>query len=119
MAGAAAEEGSPIPWPSEETTLREIVDVVADFHEAATRYGRIVRTGSPLRALGCREVDTCATRQIISERGLPDPAKTIPPLGGRGIAGGEKYVVGGIMFKFAIERGSYGAARACCTPVGR
>jgi hypothetical protein len=52
-----------------------------DFVYAAQTYGKI----------------------IISERYLPDSKKTIKPLSFGGIAGGEKYKVQGILFKFAVD----------------
>eukprot|EP01102_Stenamoeba_stenopodia_P007672 TRINITY_DN2166_c0_g4_i2.p1 TRINITY_DN2166_c0_g4~~TRINITY_DN2166_c0_g4_i2.p1 ORF type:complete len:974 (+),score=252.47 TRINITY_DN2166_c0_g4_i2:436-3357(+) len=55
------------------------LDLVRDFIHAAKTYGRI----------------------IISERYLK--SKTIKPLQLGGLAGGEKYVVHNIMFKFAVD----------------
>lgn len=52
-----------------------------DFVYAAQTYGKI----------------------IISERYLPDNKKTIKPMSFGGIAGGEKYKVQGILFKFAVD----------------
>ncbi|EFA86726.1 hypothetical protein PPL_00531 [Heterostelium album PN500] len=57
-----------------------------DFVYAAESYGRI----------------------IISEHLLPDELKTIKPVSVGGIAGGEKYIVQGILFKFAVESDTYG-----------
>lgn len=44
-------------------------------------------------------------RIIISERHLENHRKTYAPLspGGSGVAGGEKYTVRGIYFKFALD----------------
>ena len=50
--------------------------------------------------------------QIISEKFVPDTEKTIRPLTQElgGVAGGEKYVVAGILFKFSIDsKGLYGS----------
>lgn len=48
-------------------------------------------------------------RTIIEEVSIPAPTKTIKPANVGGIAGGEKYVVKGIFFKFAIDAfGVYG-----------
>ena len=59
-----------------------------DFVYAAETYGRI----------------------IISEHCLPDHQKTINPVSVGGVAGGEKYIVSGILFKFAIDGfGLYGS----------
>jgi len=58
-----------------------------DFQHAAKTYGRI----------------------IISEVYQPDEMKTIAPLvAGKfgGIAGGQKYIINGILFKFAIDSGN-------------
>lgn len=49
-------------------------------------------------------------RIIVSERHLPLGRKTFSPLqSGAGVAGGEKYIVKGIYFKFALDvwRGSH------------
>lgn len=43
-------------------------------------------------------------RVIISEVGLPVEHKTIKPLNASGILGGDKYRVGGVYFKFAVDR---------------
>lgn len=54
---------------------------------------------------------TCGV-QIISEKFVADDKKTIPPLTQQlgGVAGGEKYIVAGILFKFAIDsQGLYGS----------
>lgn len=72
----------------------ELVHLSDDFIEAANTYGRI----------------------IISERHLRD--KTIPPCSSfGGSAGGEKYLVNNILFKFALDfkglyGGDHGAAKA-------
>lgn len=67
------------------TTLSRLA---RDFVAAATQYGRI----------------------IISERFLPAEAKTIRPANVGGIAGGEKFVVRGWLFKFAVDsKGLYGS----------
>jgi len=41
---------------------------------------------------------------IIRERHLPYHQKTIKPLEGKGLAGGEKYQVANIFFKFAVNK---------------
>ena len=40
---------------------------------------------------------------IISELSLPFDSKTIKPVAVGGVAGGEKYIVQNILFKFAID----------------
>jgi len=40
---------------------------------------------------------------IISEKYLPDEEKTIKPITIGGIAGGQKYCIQGILFKFSID----------------
>jgi hypothetical protein len=52
-----------------------------DFVSVAEQYGRI----------------------IISERHLPNADKTIRPVGVGGVAGGDKYIAQGILFKFAVD----------------
>lgn len=39
---------------------------------------------------------------IIRERSLPEECRTIRPLGGKGIAGGEKFQVNSIFFKVRV-----------------
>lgn len=46
---------------------------------------------------------------IISEMHIPVEHKTIKPVKIGGVAGGDKYICGGILFKFALDsRGLYG-----------
>ena len=64
-----------------------------DFIYAAEAYGKI----------------------IISEQCLPSSMKTIKPVQLGGVAGGEKYICQGILFKFAVDHagiygGTYGDA---------
>ncbi|KAH3761583.1 Histidine kinase A [Pelomyxa schiedti] len=62
-------------------------DVAADFVYAAQSYGKI----------------------IIGEKYLPEEAKTIKSARVGGIAGGTKYIVNGILFKFATDdKGLFG-----------
>lgn len=62
----------------------EISNLGKDFEYAARMYGKV----------------------IISEKFFPYGMKTIKPVNISGMAGGEKYLVGGILFKFAVD--SYG-----------
>ena len=39
---------------------------------------------------------------------MPPEKKTIKPITGRGVIGGEKYIINGIMFKFALDVGVFG-----------
>lgn len=66
----------------EQTRLLKLAYLAHDFQHAAEVYGRI----------------------IISERYLPVEDKTIKPLDIGGVAGGDKYVVMGILFKFALDK---------------
>lgn len=43
----------------------------------------------------------CYGKIIISEKSLPEEMKTIKPIAIGGVAGGEKFIVSGILFKFA------------------
>ena len=61
---------------------REMHTITANFRNDATMYGRV----------------------IISEVGLPVEQKTIKPLDSSGILGGDKYRVGSVYFKFAVDR---------------
>eukprot|EP01129_Flabellula_baltica_P006764 TRINITY_DN2573_c0_g2_i1.p1 TRINITY_DN2573_c0_g2~~TRINITY_DN2573_c0_g2_i1.p1 ORF type:complete len:697 (-),score=131.22 TRINITY_DN2573_c0_g2_i1:3499-5589(-) len=59
------------------------------------------------------------SRLIIFEAHLPIEEKSIPPLH-LGVAGGEKYIYGGIFIKFAIdERGIYGGDKFAAKAAGR
>jgi hypothetical protein len=40
---------------------------------------------------------------IISERNLPPHCRTINPVSVGGVAGGEKYIYHGILYKFAVD----------------
>ncbi|KAN0015625.1 hypothetical protein ACTFIU_008366 [Dictyostelium citrinum] len=83
-------------WNSEFQRLLEMDDCLEkferlsslehDFVYAAESYGRI----------------------IISENFLSNELKTIKPVSVGGIAGGEKYIVQGILFKFALESETFG-----------
>ncbi|KYQ92909.1 hypothetical protein DLAC_05501 [Tieghemostelium lacteum] len=83
-------------WNSEFQKLIEMDDCLEkferlsslehDFVYAAETYGRI----------------------IISEHFLPHNVRTIKPVTVGGIAGGEKYIVQGILFKFAVENETFG-----------
>jgi hypothetical protein len=57
------------------------ISLVEDFVETAQHYGRI----------------------IISEVFIPPKEKTIKPVSVGGVIGGEKFIVGNVLFKFAIE----------------
>ena len=63
-------------------------DLASDFNDSAKKYAKI----------------------IISEVRLPDEAKTIKPVTGiPGLAGGKKYIIHKILFKFAVDvNGMYG-----------
>jgi len=83
-------------WNTEFQTVIEMEDCLEkferlssleqDFVYAAETYGRI----------------------IISEHFLPHDNRTIKPVSVGGIAGGEKYIVQGILFKFAVENETFG-----------
>ncbi|GAM27028.1 hypothetical protein SAMD00019534_102030 [Acytostelium subglobosum LB1] len=83
-------------WNSEFQNLLEMDDSLDkferlaslehDFVYAAEAYGRI----------------------IISEHLLPNEMKTIKPVSVGGVAGGDKYIVQGILFKFAVESDTFG-----------
>jgi hypothetical protein len=62
-------------------TLVRLRNLANDFVSVAEQYGRI----------------------IISERHLPNIDKTIRPVGVGGVAGGDKYIAQGILFKFAVD----------------
>lgn len=94
-------------WNGEFQSLLEMEDGIEkyallrglynDFCYAADAYGRI----------------------IISERYLPEAMKTIRPVHGLGYAGGEKYMVRNLLFKFAVDlqlpdgKWLYGGSKRC------
>eukprot|EP01104_Vermistella_antarctica_P017137 TRINITY_DN6023_c0_g1_i1.p1 TRINITY_DN6023_c0_g1~~TRINITY_DN6023_c0_g1_i1.p1 ORF type:complete len:1031 (+),score=322.01 TRINITY_DN6023_c0_g1_i1:387-3479(+) len=61
--------------------LRTFFKVVDDFRYTSQLYARI----------------------IVSEMCMPNSLKTIKPVNIGGVAGGEKYIVKGILFKFAVD----------------
>jgi len=75
----------------------ELMHLSHDFIQAAQTYGRI----------------------IISEVYLPHNRKTIPPLALGGVAGGQKYIVHNILFKFALDSGGlFGGDNLAAAKVG-
>lgn len=66
---------------NESELSKALFEITRDFMQAAKMYGEI----------------------IIAERGLPTWEKSLKPSKLGGIAGGEKYVVGGILFKFSQD----------------
>ncbi|KAL6062793.1 Clu domain-containing protein [Balamuthia mandrillaris] len=69
------------PLSMQQEVYDQIKQLAMDFMETAKLYGTI----------------------IIREQCLPDGEKTIPPASAGGIAGGEKYIVRKILFKFARD----------------
>lgn len=66
----------------------------------------VLERGTQLQKL-CDEFVATAKQYgeiIIRERSLPYHQKTIKPLRGKGLAGGEKYQVANIFFKFAVNK---------------
>jgi len=73
-----------------------LIGLAQDFLYSATSYGKI----------------------IISEVYLPDTEKTIKPINIGGVAGGSKYLVRSILFKFALDtEGIYGGNDAAAAKV--
>eukprot|EP01090_Pellita_catalonica_P018797 TRINITY_DN6182_c0_g1_i1.p1 TRINITY_DN6182_c0_g1~~TRINITY_DN6182_c0_g1_i1.p1 ORF type:complete len:798 (+),score=103.87 TRINITY_DN6182_c0_g1_i1:52-2394(+) len=64
-----------------ETRSTELRNLINHFVETAKRFGQL----------------------IIKERNLPNEHKTVKPISGCGFAGGEKFKVANIFFKFAID----------------
>ena len=74
-----------------------LIGLANDFLYSATAYGKI----------------------IISEVYLEDHFKTIKPVSLGGVAGGSKYIVHNILFKFALDTdGIYGSDDAKAAKVG-
>jgi hypothetical protein len=75
-----------------------------EFQEILLRP--VLERGTELQKL-CDEFVATAKQfgeVIIRERNLPYHQKTIKPLRGKGLAGGEKYQVANIFFKFAVNK---------------
>lgn len=90
-----------------QTALDDLIDLQLDFIASVKTYARL----------------------IISERYLEDPkpgvlaqqgkTKTIGPISVGGQAGGEKYIVNNILFKFAVDtKGLYGSEHAAAKVAG-
>src|SRR5690606_28284939 len=73
--------------PDSMMKFEHLAQLAQDFAYCAETYGKI----------------------IISEMMIPDDRKTIKPTALGGIAGGQKYLVQGILFKFSLDlHGLYG-----------
>jgi hypothetical protein len=79
--GDASSGAEPARAVNSLDTLVRLRNLANDFVSVAEQYGRI----------------------IISERHLPNIDKTIRPVGVGGVAGGDKYIAQGILFKFAVD----------------
>ena len=76
---------------------RDLINLYQDFIYSSCTYGKI----------------------IISEIFLPEDEKTIKPKEMGGVAGGKKYIVGNILFKFALDsNGLYGSDFAAAKVAG-
>ncbi|KAH3763191.1 Histidine kinase [Pelomyxa schiedti] len=76
---------------------RELINLAQDFLYTSTTFGKI----------------------IIAERYISEERKTIKPVKLGGIAGGEKYIVHNILFKFAMDhKGLYGSDEAAAKAGG-
>jgi tetratricopeptide (TPR) repeat protein len=81
VGGDASSGAEPARAVNSLDTLVRLRNLANDFVSVAEQYGRI----------------------IISERHLPNIDKTIRPVGVGGVAGGDKYIAQGILFKFAVD----------------
>jgi len=86
----------PLYWNKKSTEIIEAMVKDIETRESKVKelealYSKFVKTAKRLAKI------------IIVDRNLPFEEKTIKPLDGPGIAGGEKYAIGGIFFKFAIN----------------
>eukprot|EP00026_Physarum_polycephalum_P000237 Phypoly_transcript_00237.p1 GENE.Phypoly_transcript_00237~~Phypoly_transcript_00237.p1 ORF type:complete len:1263 (+),score=191.32 Phypoly_transcript_00237:1964-5752(+) len=68
-------------FATKRSTNEHLMHLYQDFVSRATTYGKI----------------------IITEVNFPDDKKTIKPVDVGGVAGGEKYIKSGILFKFALD----------------
>jgi len=80
-------------WNQEFITLGELNDSAEKFHKIAILASDFTYAAKIYSML------------IISERFLPSQLKTIKPMDNElgGVAGGSKYIVHGILFKFALD----------------
>ena len=72
-------QGQPVAHQQESGIYDRLASLAQNFTVSARQYGRI----------------------IISERALPVAEKTIKPTNLGGVAGGEKFICRGILFKFS------------------
>lgn len=100
-----------LPHPSKLTNaqmIQEVLDsketwndrfqVIYDAPESESKYDALHRLSVDF--LGVAET---YGKVIISELSLPDSEKSIPPINIGGVAGGSKYAVRGLLFKFAVD----------------
>ena len=83
------------PTPQKKRLAVSLISLVEDFLETARHYGRI----------------------IVSEVFIPTKEKTIKPVSVGGVIGGEKFIVGNILYKFAIDVGVFGGDHASAAKV--
>eukprot|EP01132_Coremiostelium_polycephalum_P009238 gene9238-11318_t len=88
--------------------FQEIMDDLRSLNCNSTQSDKI-RVYSQFIALTQDFVYASSTfgKVIISERYLPNHEKTIPPIDIGGLAGGSKFIVHGILFKFAIDKDDF------------
>eukprot|EP01125_Pyxidicula_operculata_P007329 TRINITY_DN2496_c0_g1_i1.p1 TRINITY_DN2496_c0_g1~~TRINITY_DN2496_c0_g1_i1.p1 ORF type:complete len:2166 (+),score=385.55 TRINITY_DN2496_c0_g1_i1:51-6548(+) len=85
------EFASPFTWYKEFQSIVDKPDDATKFKELSNLYSTFVHFAELFGKI------------IISEAYLPDEMKTLKPLQMGGVAGGEKYIVQGILFKFALD----------------
>lgn len=90
------EEFQSILQVGDRLKYRKLANLSHDFVNVARTYGELV-SATFLFGVTCSDRLTLA--QIISEMCLPVQDKTIKPVHIGGIAGGDKYVCQGILFK--------------------
>lgn len=98
---------------------RDLIHLAQDFIYSSSTYGKIVRYDHLALICSRRSPHLCVPRlQIISEVYLPDEKKMVKPLK-LGMAGGDKYIVHNILFKFAVDSaGLYGSDYAAAKVAG-
>lgn len=112
-AAAAVDPHSLVPALSES----EAAALANDWNEAfqsllerpCTTAHSVKRRQERIDECWRRFADACkpAVRLVVSELHLPASERTLPPANVGGLAGGEKYVVGGCFLKLARDNGGY------------
>ena len=100
-----------LPHPSKLVNaqiIQEVLDAKESWNDRFQAIFDAPESESKYDALHRLSVDFLGVAEtygkvIISELSLPDSEKSIPPINIGGVAGGSKYAVRGLLFKFAVD----------------